>query len=128
MIPLLTIPGKPGSHKNQWTVGRGRDGKPCIRVGDKAKAWKAGAAAVLKYQWRPRKPLEGPVGAMILVCQGRAQACDLDNALGGVFDALQAAGVLKNDYQIEALWAERTRDAERPRIEIQLFEKGETHG
>lgn len=50
----------------------------------------------------------------------RGQRADVDNLACAPLDALQAAGIVKNDYQIERLTCERRRDAARPRVEITL--------
>ena len=79
------------------------------------------ATLALKSQWSLRSPLDHKIVVICKVYQGRGQAVDLDNALGGIFDAMQKAKIIKNDYDIVRITAERfDTERHRPRCEIIL--------
>ena len=113
----IVIKGKPVSQKNGKRILQRRDGRPFIASSTGALSWKAAAVAQIKDQYRGN-PLEGALRLDAIVYQGERQRIDLDNALAGVFDALQAGGVVRNDYQIEELSAMRARDNDNPRVVV----------
>lgn len=124
-VPLhalhFTVVGVPVSQKNQKKIMRNkRTGKVWIGTEMKMLNWKKAAVRQLQKQYTLAGPLAGEVRADVLIFQGKKQAIDSDNVLGSLFDALEAAGILKNDYQLsEGSWR-RDRDRERPRVEVQL--------
>lgn len=121
MRPLhLTIEGVPVSQKNNKRILRNRrTGKRFIGSSTKVLSWKADAIRQLKRQWRGPK-LIGVVHVHLLIFQGKGQSIDADNAMSSAFDAMEKAGVVRNDYQFATGSWERCRDWGRPRIEIQL--------
>lgn len=116
MTHHLVILGKPVSSKNNKGVDT-RTGR--VFTPAPVRAWKTSAVRQLKTQWRA-PPILGAVSVDFQVYQGPGQSLDLDNAFAGAMDALQGAGVIKNDYQITRLSAERHRDRDAPRIEITI--------
>lgn len=121
----FTILGVPVSQKNRKQIMRNRKtGKSFIGTEKAVRNWKMFAVQQLKRQWSYPGPMTGEIRADILIFQGSHQSIDADNVLGGVFDAIEKAGIIKNDYQfVEGSWR-RDRDRERPRVEVQLTPVG----
>lgn len=72
------------------------------------KNWRDLAAWEIRRQKVP--VIEGPICIRLMIERPNAQS-DLDNRLKPIFDAMQAAGVIKNDKQIvelHALWGDVT--------------------
>ncbi len=68
-----------------------------------------------------RQKMEGKAYQLdIQVFYGKGERGDLDNRGKIVQDALQKAGVIRNDSQIRALSMGKHRDWERPRTEIKV--------
>lgn len=117
------VTGAPRTAKNhQRIVTNRKTGKPFIIAGKSAKGWGADAVNQLATQKpRPDWPaMPGALHVMALVYRDR-NVGDLDNFLHSVGDALQKAGVILNDKQIES-W-DRSRkliDRERPRVEVYI--------
>ena len=63
----------------------------------KYRQWKDGAIAEFKRQWGDRSPLGHPVSVSISLRGKHYKGSDLDNLAGSILDALQQAGILKND-------------------------------
>lgn len=81
--------------------------------------WFCSALPQLKAQWR-RLPLSVPVGVRAIFYRDRA-AGDLCNYMQALADALERAGVVKNDRLIGSWDGSRLRkDAARPRIEVTI--------
>lgn len=123
MKTTLVIEGAPISWKNAKEPARNkRTGKTFIKTRDDAKAWMESATMQLRHQWRRTPTTNRDIKAHFDIYQAKGQSVDADNAMSGAFDALQHAGIISNDYQLsEGSWR-RTRDRERPRIEITIEE------
>ena len=63
----------------------------------KYRQWKLGAIAEFRRQWGERSPLPYPVSVSISLRGKHYKGSDLDNLAGSILDALQQAGILKND-------------------------------
>lgn len=98
--------------KNRLTVRRSGT-KTWIAPDARAKA----DQAALAWELRSKLPrFTGEVN-LSLALPGGTRA-DLDNLLGGLFDALQAAGIVENDRRITRVEAFIDRGIDRPRLEI----------
>ncbi|MEM9770009.1 MAG: RusA family crossover junction endodeoxyribonuclease [Cyanobacteria bacterium P01_D01_bin.73] len=75
----------------------------------KYREWKTQAITSLQLQWSNAPPISEPVGIEILLTGKHPRRGDSDNVAGAILDALQDAGVLKND-NLKAV----------PRLAIQL--------
>jgi len=118
---IFFIAGCPVSQKNSKKIGiHGRTGRPFVFSKLSVREWKRDACDQLSQQWGSRSPISGDLEAWVLVYLGPGQRIDADNMCAAPFDALEAAGIVQNDYQISKLHAERLRDPENPRIEITL--------
>lgn len=79
--------------------------------------WFCAALPQLKAQWR-RLPLAVPVGVRAIFYRDRAVG-DLCNYMQALADALERAGVVKNDRLIGSWDGSRLRkDAAHPRVEV----------
>lgn len=68
--------------------------------------WKKSFGARAKLLWAPWHPIEGPFAIRItLGTKSGKMRSDIDNAAGSVLDALQDAGLIKNDRDCRQLWA-----------------------
>lgn len=116
----LIIEGVPKSQKNNKRILKNQlTGKRFIGSSTASLNWRDSAIIQLRRQWRD-KPLVGNIHAHLLICQGPGQSIDADNAVTSALDAMEKAGVVKNDYQFDRGSWERIRDRDRPRIEITL--------
>ena len=130
-----TIPGAP--------IGKGRP-RATVRGGfvrtytpAKTKKWESDAAMVLRSSWR-EEPLEGPISVGILALFPRPQRMvwktkpmprvpyvqkpDLDNVAKAVLDALEKAGVIRDDKAVWSLDCEAMYCAgdEDPRVVVRV--------
>ncbi|MEL6544370.1 MAG: RusA family crossover junction endodeoxyribonuclease [Myxococcota bacterium] len=117
----FVIHGMPVISKNRRPIFRGKSGKPFIGKSRQLRDWQQSAVAQLKAQWGDRPPIEGPVNAKIVTYRAKRQSGDASGWYQAPEDALEAAGILKNDHQIESHdGSRRDRDWENPRVEIEL--------
>jgi Holliday junction resolvase RusA-like endonuclease len=98
-------------------------GFPKILPSEAYEAWEAAALRemmTIKPRLGIELPITGPVGVEALIYRDR-NVGDLSNYLEAVADMLQAAGVLKDDRQIED-WdgSRRLIDRVNPRVEIYI--------
>ena len=114
ILHRLTIKGRPVSQKNAKRVYRGM-GHPVTAT--HVKHWHASALFQLRALWR-RDPLEGPWALGVIAFLAKGQSMDCDNSAAAPMDALQAAGVIKNDNKFCPLYVDRARDWDNPRVEI----------
>ena len=124
----FTIQGQPVGSKNRVQIMRRG---PHLGIGHTrpVRAWMEVAVTQLRCQWGPRPPLEHQLdtgqelNAVIWTYLAKGQHLDADNAYQGPQDALVKAGVLRSDHCIGAHDGSfRSRDPERPRVEIMLTE------
>ena len=115
----VTIPGQP--------VGKGRP-RVALRGGAaraltpaKTVRWEQGAAMVLRAAWQGTQPHDGAVAAVVTAVARRPKRLtrrkdpdgpiwrpkrpDLDNVVKATLDALQLAGVIRDDAQVVHLLA-----------------------
>ena len=130
MIIRLTCPGQPVSAKNHQaaTLARGRGGRviPVVRPGKAITEWYGRVVPVLRHQYAAYglPALNGPL--WIATHEHLAHPLesehnpDHDNALSGVFDALQKAGVVTNDRRfIAGAWT-RQHSPTNPHILVEI--------
>ena len=101
MIASFEIPLPPSLNNIFFTAKHGRRVKTTAY-----KNWRDAAALLIKTKCR--MVFQGDVIARVVV-ERPNKASDLDNRLKPIFDAIQCAGVLKNDNQIvelHAAWGE----------------------
>ena len=63
----------------------------------KYRQWKLGAIAEFQRQWGNRPTITEPIAIAIHLRGKHYKGSDLDNLAGSIMDALQQAGVIKND-------------------------------
>lgn len=119
----FVITGAPRTAKNhQRIVTNKKTGKSFIIAGKSAKGWGTDAVNQLAEQKPyPSWPaIACPVHVRALIYRDRDLG-DLDNYAHAVGDALQKAGVIVNDKQIES-WdgSRKLIDRVRPRVEITI--------
>jgi len=71
-------------------------------------------------QWNLRLPIEEEV-FLVLEVYLSANTMDVDNALKPVQDAMQEAGVLKNDRLVRRATITKHVDRHRPRVEVIVY-------
>lgn len=121
MTHRFTIFGKPVSQKNSKEMAQNRKTGAWFPVSNSGvKSWHKSALKQLDHEWRRRPALTGKMEIEIRSFVGERQRGDVDNLACAPMDALQKAGVILSDYQIERLVSERLRDRENPRVEITL--------
>lgn len=116
-----TIRGRIVAKKNRHRVRR-RGDRVFVANDRTFLAWADDAAMQLRVQ-KGSVPTIGRkvrLHADVVVYLAKGQRMDGDNALGGPFDALEAAGVVANDNQIKSHTFTKRRDWENPRVEITL--------
>lgn len=132
----FVIPGRPATKKNRPILIGGDT--PRILPSAEYRAWERRAVAALQAQGLNRAgvPESTLLGLEVAFYLGFRHQPDLPGLLEAVFDALQKAKVLRNDYWIEVLeprprrvWPPRggsksvkaAREAWRPRVEGRLY-------
>ena len=73
-----------------------------------------------RAQWNLRLPIEEEV-FLVLEIYLSANTMDVDNALKPVQDAMQEAGVLKNDRLVRRATITKHVDRHRPRVEVIVY-------
>ena len=116
-----TVIGKPVTKKNSARIFRTRTGKPFVMPSKQAVNWTASAIDQLMIQGIEREPIyssEVNCRALIYRAKRIGDACNFYQAIA---DALEKAGVLKNDRQIVS-WNGSLLLVDRlnPRVEIEL--------
>lgn len=124
----LTITGNPSSQKNDKTIGyRYSNGKrvPFIMSSKESKQWREDAAQELALQFRGYVVTDFPIALSLVFYFATKTRRDLDNAAGGVMDALVQAGILPDDsvQYVECITLQYGgHDKINPRTEIYLDE------
>jgi len=115
------IEGRPASKKNSHRVRHGR-GRSFVGNSGAYLRWADGAVTQLQFQRGSVAtiPSSQMLHASVAVYLAKGQRMDIDNALGGPFDVLQAAKVIANDAQIKSLTVSMHRDPVAPRVAIDL--------
>lgn len=85
----------------------------------KTKAWKEAACWSLKSQRGTTPTITGPVH-VILTNYLPTTAGDVDNYAKATLDAMQEAGIIANDRQVQRIEMVKKKDASRPRVEIEV--------
>jgi len=109
----IDMPWPPSVNTYWRSVPARRRGIPgasggCCRVllSRAGRAYRREACARLAA-WRDRRPLEGRLSVSVQLLPPTRRALDIDNRLKGLLDALQHAGVIRDDGQIDRLVVER---------------------
>jgi crossover junction endodeoxyribonuclease RusA len=111
--------GEVRSGKNEMQILRNRrTGRPFLKKSKAAQRWLGDAHAQLLAQRGHRDILAGPYLVKLIVYQ-RRNACDLDNMVSLVNDALNGV-VIEDDSQIQMAYNEKLIDATNPRVEITI--------
>jgi len=110
------IEGKPLSVNNAKAAVNVR-GKLRMISTSKARKWKDTAVWSLKAQNGTTPRIEGPCSLSISVFLPTA-AGDVDNYVKSAMDALQSAGIILNDRQVQRISVTKAQDKYRPRVEI----------
>lgn len=95
-------------------------GKPAITKSKEARTWDGKMEDQLRTQWNLRLPIEEEV-FLIVDFFIAANKMDVDNPLKPLQDALQSAGILKNDRLVRRATITKHVDRDRPRVEIHLY-------
>lgn len=116
----FVIHGAPVSQKNDKRIYCGQ-----IVSSDKVQKWRHSAIAQLQQQFKGRNPIPktAHISAKIIsYCTNRQfSKMDLDNLYCAPQDAMQAAGILENDWCIvNHDGSARRKDNDDPRVEITL--------
>jgi crossover junction endodeoxyribonuclease RusA len=102
----LTLPWPPSVNR-YWRsvpVGRGRGVR--VLISREGRAFRRDAVARLA-RFRRRGPLCGRLDVRVELCAPTRRALDIDNRLKALLDAMQHAGVYRDDGQIDRLLVER---------------------
>jgi Holliday junction resolvase RusA-like endonuclease len=125
VIARFIIEGPPSTKKNSARILRRADGSPFIMPSKRAKSWAKAAVPQLRQQDTAPDPIDRPVNVAALVYRERAVG-DLVNYLQAIADALEAAGVVRNDRLIVSWDGSRLlKDKARPRVEVVIAEAGQ---
>jgi Holliday junction resolvase RusA-like endonuclease len=114
--------GRPVSQKNSKRVGFKKGGKGFLWTPKNIKDWKTSAIQQLADQWGDQDPIPSGVElqAEIVSFLGKGQSIDSDNLAAGPLDAMEKAGVYKNDYWVKRTISDRMKDPKNPRVVIYL--------
>tara|TARA_R100001480_G_scaffold23094_3_gene33334 strand:+ start:1498 stop:1899 length:402 start_codon:yes stop_codon:yes gene_type:complete len=119
----FTIVGKPVSQKNSKRVGVAK-GRPYMYTPTSIKEWHKSAVSQLQEQLSSKLyPGIGPKAELeikVISYLAKGQSIDVDNLASAPMDAMQKAGVYKNDYWARCLISSRKKDWENPRVEIEI--------
>lgn len=124
----LTINANPSSQKNDKVIGyRYANGKrvPFIMSSKDSKQWREDAAQELALQFRGYKVTDFPIAISLVFYFKQGNRRDLDNAAGGVMDALTQSGILPDDSveYVECITLQYGGvDKTNPRVDIYLDE------
>ena len=98
----------------------GADGKTrTVKTADR-REWDKMMIDQLRAQWNLRLPVEEEVFLVIDVYLS-ANTMDVDNPLKPLLDAMQEAGVLKNDRLVRRATITKHVDRHRPRVEVIVY-------
>lgn len=98
----------------------GADGKTrTVKTADR-RQWDALMVAQLRHQWNLRLPIDEEV-FLVLDVHLSANTMDVDNPLKPLLDAMQEAGVLKNDRIVRRATITKHVDRHRPRVEVIVY-------
>lgn len=115
-----------------WRAGKNWGGKPQVHLGDTYSTAKArlgekahltllrdfegkpfgGPLCVSVFLYMPKKHQKGPAKRLGLG--------DIDGPLKGILDALESAGIFKNDAQVAHLEVMKFLDPESPRVVVEV--------
>tara|TARA_R100001480_G_scaffold104823_1_gene107418 strand:- start:1805 stop:2224 length:420 start_codon:yes stop_codon:yes gene_type:complete len=125
----FTILGKPISQKNSKRVGLTK-GRGYMYTPANVKAWHKSAVHQLEVQLLesqdpdaqlvPAIPDKTEMEIRITSYLDKGQAIDVDNLAAAPLDAMQRAGVYKNDYWARCVISSRKKDWGNPRVEIEI--------
>ena len=126
----FTILGKPVSQKNAKRVGVAKGGRAYMYTPVSVKAWHKSAVHQLGVQLlESQNPDAQLVPAIahktemqikITSYLDKGQAIDVDNLAAAPLDAMEKAGVYKNDYWVRCIISSRKKDWVNPRVEIEI--------
>ena len=116
-----TIHGKPLSVNNA-KASVVINGRPRQITTAKARAWKHSAKMDLFAQRGCTRTIFGPCDLSIRFFLPTA-AGDVDNYVKNTLDALQDAGIIANDRQVQRIEATKDKDRDHPRTEITITER-----
>jgi len=124
MIIRLLILGDPPSIKN--TLRFSRYGKPYHKDNGVVNYKDSFSLQVIQQlkkrpRWSKVVPFLAPVMVGLTIYQGNRRR-DGHNQMSTVFDALEYAGVIKNDRQIISWFGKTKLDRKNPRVEITVME------
>ncbi len=107
VIVFVDLPSL-GSKKNQYAPGT-RNGRPTIRLSRKSADTRQALAAYFEAEILTRRlTIPVPAPQAVTVRLAANIRTDIDNAIGHLFDAMQKAGIVKNDRDISWMIVERT--------------------
>ena len=102
----LTLPWPPSVNRYWRSVPMGRGRGVRVLISREGRAFHTDAVARLAGLHR-RGPLRGRLDVRIELCAPTRRALDIDNRLKALLDAMQQAGVYRDDGQIDRLLVER---------------------
>ena len=102
----LTLPWPPSVNRYWRSVPMGRGRGVRVLISREGRAFRKDAVARLA-RFRRRAPLSGRLDVRIELCTPTRRALDIDNRLKALLDAMQHAGVYRDDGQIDRLLVER---------------------
>jgi len=119
----FTIYGKPISQKNSKRVGMAK-GRAYMYTPPEVKAWHKSALLQLQEQLAsnsyPEIDSKVELEVIIISYLAKGQSIDVDNLASAPMDAMQKAGIYKNDYWVRCLISSRKKDWVKPRVEIEI--------
>jgi len=128
----FTILGKPVSQKNAKRVGVAKGGRAYMYTPVNIKAWHKSAVHQIGVQLLEIKaslehakdypiiPHKEEMEIRIVSYLDKGQAIDVDNLAAAPLDAMEKAGVYKNDYWVRCIISSRKKDWVNPRVEIEI--------
>lgn len=120
----LIIPGNPVSQKNEKKIAINRStNRPFVVSSKNVQEWKKAALITLGHQFRGMKVTGYPIVVTLVFFYDNRRRHDLDNAAGGVMDALTQAEIITDDCvdYVQTLTLQYGGiDKENPRTEIYI--------
>ena len=110
------IPQKPPSVNNYLKRGCG-----VVYKKREARQWQEDAAWIMRIDWGKKPPYEGRVYVEVLVYSLRPESFDADNRLKTAQDAIQMAGVIRDDRQAARSAVEKIETAGEEKTVIEVW-------
>jgi Holliday junction resolvase RusA-like endonuclease len=115
------VHGRPPSKKNTKKVIR-KYGKTIVLYSERFREWESHALVYLRQAFVGRETIEEPLEIkLVFYFRNRQQEADVSNLVEAPQDALEKAGIIKNDRLIQVVHARKVFDKFKEGMQIELY-------